>query len=796
MNKRIEYNGSAINIPDVISGIQTISEDYFETVVNATLTKGVLRGSSSPPTLLYMNGDVLTIGNVYIVFLDKKIVYTTGTVKADCNTLTPGAYYNIYASITTVEAGVQKKVTNKFVYNADLLDSYPSQINEEVEWEVTTSTDANKIFLGTILYNGSIYTIDQTGMDQSQLAVAPAFNDNQLILNSNESSGSAKIVLKTSGEDMTAEFDGDAITFDTVIKALDPVVDTDLTTKSWVVDYIDEVHGIPDIPNFRISHINGTNNESRDAEFPEGTYTIEKGSDSRMFFNVTFEWGWDRFFATGGDGGMAIIDADLQVIEDELVGYYLYHTGKAQSYEIVSNTETNGSDMTSVELIDGDGSIPDLTGFNLASGYHGGKIHSNVHKHNLVLTPMIDTALQDDAALTFTTGRPLTMSKKVKLPAGIRIMAEVNGDRGSRSSEFIPLPDGSYTKYSSEQSYGKGDGSFIVKHAQLTNISYEETVNDVVNTIFPSDISTISTDNGFRVALKIETGEGTWDDAEEFEIAWSTEPGDVNFSDKTSYNSKVIPRYVRFTSISTTVSALHSVAIKPLIGGIYAGVQRNKTVTSGSAGKPPVVSAILTLPIDLQTYSGDLTYTAGVVTCTTVVRSADGIQAVTVFPSSIVGSVITIDGDDFKISYHPTGLILVLVALNGGVAPPGSISPTTFEINTSKRGRKITRFTIPSDVRLTKLSYDCDDKIGEDVNLRVWQEGRETSNDSINIHDDDRVFSSAADVLLSQQYGSLNIVVDLWDDASSGALNKGLTKGTLVIYAQPWSYSVDGHEAF
>ena len=112
------------------------------------------------------------------------------------------------------------------------------------------------------------------------------------------------------------------------------------------------------------------------------------------------------------------------------------------------------------------------------------------------------------------------------------------------------------------------------------------------------------------------------------------------------------------------------------------------------------------------------------------------------------------------------------------------------EVGTSKITRRLFRsnmFTI--DFEVVRIDVDCDIKDGEDITLRVYQEGKEANADSILITDSDTVFTADADVQIKQVYGARNLIVDLWDPTTPTGENDGSFEGLVTIYGRPLTIS-------
>jgi hypothetical protein len=166
-------------------------------------------------------------------------------------------------------------------------------------------------------------------------------------------------------------------------------------------------------------------------------------------------------------------------------------------------------------------------------------------------------------------------------------------------------------------------------------------------------------------------------------------------------------------------------------------------------------------------------------------------------PGTVVGEVISLNVSgvmtDYMIAYT-NGHIIRLALMNGGANWP-ELGTYSALIGGSKRGRQLLRVNkLPIDYQFVKIDFDCDAHMGEDVTLRVYQEGNEAQYDSIpTINASDSVFTNDADLIISQTHGERNLIADIWDAA--GGLNRGGISGRLTIYAIPVSTSVREYNA-
>ena len=551
---------------------------------------------------------------------------------------------------------------------------------------------------------------------------------------------------------------------------------------------LDDVDPVNDIINFKIIDISSTPGTTYDTTaIASGIPSTNPSSENRKLLNVKFKWGYDDITGTGSTGGhFTINNSGLAFANNSLIGYWLYIDNN-HNYKITGNTNLT------LTLQDGMGAVPDLTGITVIAS-NPAKIHHNVNSYQLTVIPVVGTEKFYEKAIEREikiASSPVIMTASLFLEAGVKHYCSIRGVRGLKYGNNTVLPSGSYNKYGISNSYGDGNGYFIPIHASLNAGT--------------SSVQAETTDVGFKIKLAIDTTvAGSWSEAEEFEVAWKNTVNTVDFSHPEDFESTIISNKSRSLNVVTIMSRDYTVAVRPLIGGLAVGQQLNLVdesggsirVTSGSGGVPPNSSSILTLPIKLTTFSGTLDYNAStnVITIANTVVSPAGSTEVasSVEWSDVQSAIITINTKgDFRIIRSGAPFNFKIAQLNGGNAlPTSNLTGETFEINTSKKGRLLGTTTIPNDVVLTRLEFDCDFLDKPDTKstlLRVYQKTRENSFDSLVIETSDSGFSSTADAYISSTYGERTLLVDLWSDTSTYT-NKATVWGTLIVYGKSFMY--------
>jgi hypothetical protein len=131
------------------------------------------------------------------------------------------------------------------------------------------------------------------------------------------------------------------------------------------------------------------------------------------------------------------------------------------------------------------------------------------------------------------------------------------------------------------------------------------------------------------------------------------------------------------------------------------------------------------------------------------------------------------------------GTTMVLRAMNGSTADPTVNS--IFRIGTTERGRTVyVAKGLLIDYEITKAYFDCDVLVGRKCRMRWYQEGvtGKALADSLLITGSDVGFVQTSDVVIKEDYGDRNIIVDLYDDGTDPDNYSGVT-GTIVIFGRP-----------
>jgi hypothetical protein len=342
MNKRVEYQGSPIDIPEVLSGIQDIVEKYFGDLVSSlNQTGGIVYSNTidqtSYPCKLYQSGNSLrmTAGTIifpqspyYVCKLpDTEVVNLLTGTTTEGEVIDPELQYYITAKIRKKNAGVQKKIVSAFVLDASN-PTKPSEIDDEVYFEVSRSrqTSGQIVSLGKIsLTVGQVYAVyQQPGVDVNfiKTSLLPRFIDSLITLN--DSNKVIDVVTTVTGlivrlgGTSTGSFvlgkENSVIKWiaNLPIKGVDPKDTQDLTTVKWVQEYVTKSNIVPpDVQNFRLVDIYSSVAATEDFVSKEANVTNNK-------LQVYLKWGWTELYGTCTNGVFTIANSDVTFSVDQL----------------------------------------------------------------------------------------------------------------------------------------------------------------------------------------------------------------------------------------------------------------------------------------------------------------------------------------------------------------------------------------------------------------------------------------------------------------------------------------------
>lgn len=534
---------------------------------------------------------------------------------------------------------------------------------------------------------------------------------------------------------------------------------TDLTLKIGSINkrVVTEDLSINPFINFRITDVSSVmSNDMIDATM------VSKLSKGRMVddrLKVTLKWGYDNIEGTGSGNTFTVSNSGLSFSNDALVGYWFWIKSLSKNLKIYQNVGNV------LYLVDEEGVEPNLDGL-VSDSVNPCWIHNNADKYQLVAIPKkdsqyyVDDRVESEATLQQS---PTIMSGTLLLSPGINYVIKGRATKGSVFSNYVELQSGSYEKYGVTQNYGN---PFLAKHPSIDSAE--------------ASIGVVATRNGFRVTIS------GWSDAEYFEVCYTTSNSGADFNNPSHTKLIVSQRQI---DINTSVSAEYSVKVRPIISYQEVGTALAKTVVSGSNGQAPEDRIVATVPISHITYSGQCSYNSAV---PNVISSVSSIQtpsqsgnSVSELPESVVGKIITINGDDFVITGKNSSTSFEIEPLSGSVLPvSGSYS---FTIGTSERGRRFYLSTLKQDHKLTRAEFDCDFIKGGNSNIRIYQLGQEDSvdngADTIVVNASDNQFPIPSDVKILSSYGARTLVVDGYDIAD--LLNNNSVVGRLVIYGIP-----------
>lgn len=801
MNKRIEYQGAPINIPEVLSGIQSLVEDYFEKVISTVLTTGVIRSSSnttSPPARLYTSGITVQLSAGSVIFPDYKVMEVSGTMVETVAALNINTNYYVWATLGKVNAGIQKKVSNKFVYNADLLDSYPSQINDSVVYHVTkTVPTGDYILLGVISYSPSWsgtllegqrfespYFIDQRPgitLELAQLKVLPKHSDSIIELNTDQvniaSSKAGLKIRKNNGDIVSFMSDGSEFESSLPIKAASPTEDDHLTTKLWVESYIyDLLYYTPSVLNFRVSDISTV----YDYNFNDPTLSnkISAGVYDQQFLKVSFDWGYNDI-AGSSSGNDIFIISNKSFSNDALKGYYLWFPSINKNALISTNT---GNTCTLKEVTGEDFVFPTpLTidaGSESCAWIHSNadeyQIYTQVYKAGYNPTPK-DTQVHHTV---YSEGvAPTIMHTDISLPIGRKYTIKIRGTRGNGYSSWASLIAGSFNKF------------YQTSGLTVSGVEYLSPLL-VDHPDIPVGTGTItagSTISGFN----IEIPPTLWPDAQAFEIIYLPKSvlggGSLTFA--SSANNKIFN--TRQFEIATNVSALYAWAIRPLIGNMEVSSPKTGEVMTSSQAVSNLQAIANYNNIELRSFQGTISYASGVEwefnTIETPAILGNAVEA-DLLSKYYDNKILKMGTVEYIISSTSSNKCVLLALSNPNIpymTTPGTYS---FTIGATKRSRRIARLSnIAIDYRIVRVDIDCHNlKDNIPVNIRLYQEGKESLADNVQITTSDQSFSTDVDVLINGSAGVRTLVIDGYDPDHDGEIeNAGGFIGDITVWAIP-----------
>ena len=183
---------------------------------------------------------------------------------------------------------------------------------------------------------------------------------------------------------------------------------------------------------------------------------------------VNVQWGFADIVGTGGNNNFTITSTTMNVIANELAGYYLYIPSTLTNYKITANTATAaGNVVLTLTKID-DTSI-NLTGTNTTSPNYG-LIHSNADEYDIKAVPNDGSGNYIEAnaitSVVVTDSYVAPHNTNLLLTAGVTYKIKILAKKGNNILTWQEMLAGSYSKYSVTQSYGD---PFVCTHPMLPN---------------------------------------------------------------------------------------------------------------------------------------------------------------------------------------------------------------------------------------------------------------------------------------------------------------------------------------
>jgi len=468
--------------------------------------------------------------------------------------------------------------------------------------------------------------------------------------------------------------------------------------------------------------------------------------------NVKIKIGWDDITGTGGLNSFTVSNQLFDL--GALVGHYLWIPQVSKNLKITANTETV------LYVIESDGTDWNGAGVNVSSTIPAW-VHPNAETYDIVA---INHGNRDDRVedRIFYAESPTKINFSLQLTVGMSYLIKVRSGRNNIYSDYVELGEGTFDKYEQAHEY---HNPFQVIHPNIPTAG---------------SISILQTRNGFVVNII------GWSEAENYEIVWTTKNSGADFEDESQ--DRIITDKTTI-NVPTNSSAIFNVGARPLIAMQQVKSPIYGNVKSGSSGQLPR-DLVLPIFVNHKTYSGTITYNAGTQAfdLSSIKTPSGGDSAVTSL-NDLEGCILTNwQGRDYLISGILSATSVELENLSGNSYALNSDINGTFTINVSKRGRIVFKSnSYPSDYEISRIDIDCDVKKGEDVTLRVYQEGKETSAAILVITQSDSQQYADCSVLVSYVNGARNIIVDLFDPASSLPKNKGSFTGLVTLYMTPQS---------
>ena len=182
------------------------------------------------------------------------------------------------------------------------------------------------------------------------------------------------------------------------------------------------------IKNFKISDVNGTNTANK--------------------LGITVQWGYSDIVGTGGNNNFTVTSSALNVIINELAGYYFYIPSIQTNFKIIGNTATT-SGTTILNITNIDDTSHNLTGVNTTSSNYG-IVHSNADEYTvraICLDDLGNPVPQQSINVTVTTDGTIAPSiTTIDLISGAVYKIAVMAKKAGNILAWQEMTAGSYTK--------------------------------------------------------------------------------------------------------------------------------------------------------------------------------------------------------------------------------------------------------------------------------------------------------------------------------------------------------------
>lgn len=324
--------------------------------------------------------------------------------------------------------------------------------------------------------------------------------------------------------------------------------------------------------NFRLVDIYGHSNYIQTNEKQNVSKEMPKGDVNRLF--VYFKWGYDDITGVGYANGDFDInnvayDDDNYFLADALNNQWIFIPGAGGGNFRINDTLATASGVTKLSLLDENGDAPNLSGKTVLQASPA-YIHSNGDKYQILAIPLspVDSSLQrKDSVNRIIEWKSddgfIYQECTMKLDVGVKYRVYVITIFDNNLSSKKELTSGVYTSQ-----YGAQDVGYpiLVKHPYISDVD--------------ASVAASPSENGFIIEVS------GWEDAETYEMAWTTDENGVDFTAETKNYSSVITASKKH-EVASPESATYKVKVRPLISGFQVQTPKTTTVVSGSGGVYP-----------------------------------------------------------------------------------------------------------------------------------------------------------------------------------------------------------------